>query len=334
MSENVAAESAPIENAAVESAEVTETVKSPIEQSMEEAAEVPAESGEVQAETAEEFTEEVNDAIENGASAEEVKQMIKEFELKVNGKTIKKRVDLSNEEEITRILQREHAGQLAMQRAKELEKEYKRGIEELTKDPFSVLKELGLDPDELSEKHIESKIEEMKKSPEQREREQLQRDLEDARAKLKEQEDAAKEAKFQQLQEQEAAKLETEIQDALDGHKTLPKSQKTVARIADAMLWAMENGFEEVSVADVVPVVEEEIRQELAEFYDNMPDELLENYFSKKHMDRLRKRRIAENSPKNLNNVKSTSSSVTEKKKEPKQKIKASEFFKNLGRDV
>lgn len=331
MSENLGAASEAAGQ--VESGESTgfQSDESSIEQSMGEA-EGRQSRGGVGAETQSELVEEVTDAIENGASEEEVKNMIKEFELKVNGKTIRKRIDLSDENEIRRILQREHAGQLAMQRASELEKEYKRGIEELTSNPFDVLKELGLDPDELAERRIEERIEEMKKSPEQREREELQRELEVARQRLKEQEENAKSEQFNRLQAKEAAALENEIQDALDAHKTLPKSQKTVSRIADAMLWAIDNGFPNVSVKDVVPVVEEEIRRELDDLYTNMPDEFLEKYIGKKHIDRLRRKRLKQNKPNNLNGVKATSSSVNSKKDEPTRKIRSSEYFKNLGR--
>ena len=156
--------------------------------------------------------------------------------------------------------------------------------------PWEVLEEIGLDPVKLSEERLRAEVEERKKSPELRQKEQLERELAKAREELKKREDEAREEKMARLEAEESAKLESEIEAALDAHPKLPRSQKTISRIADAMLWAIEHADElglnpnEISVEDVIPSVEEDIRQELSEFMSQLPEEMMEQYIGKQKL--------------------------------------------------
>lgn len=244
-------------------------------------------------ETQEELKEAVKEAVEDGASEKEVRDMIEEFELKVNGKTKKVKVDLNNKDDLKRRLQLAEAGRLAMQEKAELEKLVNEELMNAQKDPWKFLEQLGLNPDDLAEQRIASKIEELKKSPEQIEREKMQRELEAARQRLKQIEEEKHQTKMQQMEEKAAYQLDQEITDALGKETELPKTKKTVRRIADAMLWAMDNGYNDVTVADVMPSVKAEIQNELNEFMSAMPEELMEKYIGKKNIDRMRKKRLA-----------------------------------------
>lgn len=275
--------------------------------------------------------EKVEEAIEEGASEEEIKELIKEYKIKVNGKEKVVKLDFNDEKEVVRKLQLAEAGQSAMQKAKQLEKAYQQGLQELVQNPWKVLKDLGLDPDQVLESRLQEKIAEMQKSPEEIEREKMQRELEEARSELKRQKEEAEEAKFSKLKEQESAKLESEIMEALEAHKTLPNHPKTVTRIADAMLWAYENGYNDVSVKDVIPAVEREIELELQSLFDQMPEELLEKFIGKKHIDRLRMKKVNQIKTNSVNNIKPTSESL--KKDEGKKevsKVKMSDYFRTL----
>ena len=141
--------------------------------------------------------------------------------------------------------------------------------------------------------------------------------------------------KEQALIAQAEAELEDEIIAALDAHKTLPPTQKTMSRIADALMFAMdyaeENGYDanSVSVADVIPYVEDEYRQEMRMLLDNAPEQMLEEYVGKQNIERLRKNRVAalKNNPKQV--VQPTAKSV-KSEEEPKEKMKASDYFRSL----
>jgi hypothetical protein len=126
------------------------------------------------AESTQDLQDAVEGAIANGASDKEVKNLIKEFQLKVNGKTVNKTIDLSDENALRNELQLSAAARQAMQEASNLKKLYEQEVSRLRKNPWQVLEELGLNPDEMAELRIQQRIEEMKKSPEQLEREKIE----------------------------------------------------------------------------------------------------------------------------------------------------------------
>jgi len=322
---------APVEEAAVENVEAVENEAVESQELSEGSQEEVIAQPETNAETTQELQEEVEQAIEDGATQEQVENMIKEFKLKVNGKEITKKIDLSDEEAVKRELQLALAGQSAMQERKELENTYKEEIQRLLENPFASLEELGLDVDALAEQRIQERIEELKKSPEQLERERIERELEMARNKLKQVEEEKEKARLSQLEMEAAQELDNEINAALDAYKTLPKTPLTVNRIADTMLWAMENGFEDVTVEDVIPTVEKEIKGEMNQLFDQLPDEMIEQYFNKKHLERVRKNRINKVKPNNISNVKETAKPDAEKlKKAVEEKISSKDYFRNL----
>jgi len=218
-----------------------------------------------------------------------------------------------------------------MQELAELKKLYNQEIGRLKANPWDVLNELGLNPEELAESLLREKIEEAKKSPEQLEKERIQKELEVARKELERQKQEAENARMSQLEAQAAQELESEIMSALDAHTTLPKSPKTIARIADTMLWAMENGFNDVSVKDVLPTVESEIRREMQQFMSDLPDEMFENYLGKKNMERMRQKRLKEMKKQPVKpDLKPTSDGIQPQENKSAKRVKAKDFFKNL----
>lgn len=328
------------ENTALDGA-IDEAVESSAEENQElelvgndESADVEASADEgVQAETAEELQAEVEEAIEAGASEQEVKNMIKEFQLKVGGKTYTKKLDLNNEEELQRELQMAMAGRQAMQQKAELEKIYEQEIRRLQDNPWEVLQELGFDPLELSESKLREFVEEQQKSPEQLERERIERELIQARQEAEDLKRRQEEMEFAKLQEQAAVELESEIQEALDAHTTLPRSPKTVMRIADALLWANDNGFPDARVTDVLPMVEDDIKREMQDFFNMLPEDMFEAYINQQNLERYRKSRIPKKkAPNNVNNIKPTSDSIKKESEEKKEvkKMSAKDFFRNL----
>jgi hypothetical protein len=277
----------------------------------------------------------VEDAIASGASEKEIKNLIKEFQLKVNGKIVNKTIDLSDENALRNELQLSAAARQAMQEAANLKKLYESEVSRLKQDPFSVLAELGLDPDQLAEMRIQQRIEEMKKSPEQVEREKIQAELQAAREearRLKEERDSEQ---FEKLKDQAAVQIETEIEQALDSHKSLPKSRHIVKRIADSMLWAINNGFEDVTAEDVMPLVEKEWRDEMSRLMDDSSEDILEQLIGQRNIDRLRAKRLNVmniSNAKTAASVKPTAGSVQKQEEVKREKIKQRDFFKQLGR--
>jgi hypothetical protein len=278
--------------------------------------------------------EAIEEAAANGdISQKEAEKLIKKFQLKVNGKLVEKTFDLGDENFLKNQFQLAEAARQSMQQSSELKKLYEKEVGRLKSNPWEVLKELGMDPDELAELRIQSRIEEMKKSPEQIERENIQKELQEAREEAKRLKEEKESAEFERMREQAAAQIEDEITQALDAHSTLPKSRHVVKRIADSMLWAMNNGFDNVSAEDVIPMVEKDLMEEFNRFMDDSPEEMIEKFVGKRNIERMRQKRIA-SAPKAptapLSQVKSVSKPKEEEK--PKEKLSQRAFFKQLGR--
>jgi hypothetical protein len=275
----------------------------------------------------------VEDAIASGASEKEVKNLIKEFQLKVNGKMVNKRIDLSDENALRNELQLSAAARNAMQESANLKKLYESEVNRLRQDPFSVLAEMGLDPDELAEMRIQQRIDQMKKSPEQVEREKIQEELRSAREEANKLKAERESEQFEKLKEQAATQIENEIEQALDAHKTLPKSRHIVKRIADSMLWAMGNGFDNVSAEDVMPLVEKEWREEMGRLMDDSPEDVLEQLIGQRNIERLRAKRLnAMSNVKTTTSIKPTTGSVQKQEEPKREKMKQRDFFKSLGK--
>jgi hypothetical protein len=320
-----------------EEIETVEDLSSDVEQ-VDESLEVDSDEGiEVQAETAEELQEELEEAAANGASAEELKSMVEEFELKVNGKTLTKKLDLADKEAVKRELQKAYAGQLAMQDKAELEKALQSKVGEWKNNPWLFFEELGMDADELAELRMAQRLEELKKDPAELEREQMQRELEQARQLLKQKEEREKQLEYERLQEEAAMQLDNEISEALDAHPTLPASPRVIRQIADTLAWAITpsnqggGGFDpdEIGVADVLPSVENEIKREISDLMASLPEEMLEQYIGNKGIEKLKRKTInkVKKAPKSAKSLNKPSAPKQEVSNVPKKKGRLEDFF-------
>lgn len=279
----------------------------------------------VQAETEEELVEEIEAAIEDGASKEQVESMIKEFELKVNGKTFTKKIDLSDEEALKRELQKAYAGQQAMQQKAELEKSLQERVALWKSNPKLAFEDLGMDVEDFLNSYMEQKIEESKKTPEQVEREKIQMELEEARRKEKELREQIEKAEYQRMREEAAKELNEQITEALDAHPDLPKSPRVVQKIADVMKWANDHGIEDVRAIDAIPTVKAELQKEMNSMFSELPLEFIESYIGKKTFDRFREEKLKklQKKPQTLNEVKReiVKPTVKEEVKTPKKRV-------------
>lgn len=292
----------------------------------------PVESQTQSSQSGQPSAEDIQAAADSGEiSQAEANKMIKKFKLKVRGQEVEREVDLSDENYIRDQLQLAEMSKISMQSAAELKKQYLKEMERLKSDPMSVLAEMGLDPEEVSASFIQKKIEEMKKSPEQLAQEKLAKELEEARAEAKRLKEEKEQVEMSKLQEQAVKTLNEEIDKAISGHKKLPNSPLVRKRIADSMLWAMNNGFGDVTAEDVVPLVEKELRSELGGLFDGLEDEAFEDWIGKERLAKARKRRIASAKPNvpGLSDVKPTTAGL-KAKEEPTQvqKMKAKDFFR------
>ena len=291
-------------------------------------AEVKSESGngnEVSGEKAaaiDDAAEQVQDAIDDGASKEEVQELIKTFKIKVNGKEKEITLDLNDNEDIIRRLQMAEGGHEAMQRSAEMEKNLEGEIQNLIDDPWTTLEDLGFDVDKLAEERIQSRINQLQKSPEEIAQDERNTELEELRQQRREKEEESEQQEFERLQLKAESDIDTQITEALSATTQLPKSPYIVKRVADAMLAALDSGRQDVTAKDVLPWVEKEINEELQELFAAMPDKVLTKYIGNQTMERLRKQRLSKMTPPSNTQIKEIGKNTEEENvKSPKIKI-------------
>lgn len=307
-----------------------------VEEVVESSEEVVEAASEASEEAVEAAAEEIEQAIEEGASAEEVKEMIETFKFKADGKDKEVTLDWNDKEDIIKRLQMAEAAPGALQRASEIEKAYKRDVDRLKNDFWGVAKDVGHDPDALAEARIQEQIERLQKTPEQLAQEERNAELEQLRQQVKQQEEDKKALEFAQLQKQAEIDLEAEITEAISATTQLPKSPYAMKRVADAMSWFMDQEDEQgnpkypnIKATDVAPIVAKEITSEYNQLLETMPDDVLGSFMSKQVQDRLRKQRLNKMEPKRLS-LKDTGKSATSEKKDKeidRQSIR--DFLKN-----
>lgn len=314
------------------------TSSAPVESSSGEELSSVEEGSESEEQALESEVENAEEAIDNdpNLSKKEKIELKKKLKLKVDGQEFEEEVDLSDEDYLRKQLQLAKVAQRRMQETAQIRKEIEQFAALLKEDPDAALMELGIDPLDYAEKRLAREIEQRKKSPEQLEKEQMQRELEKLRKQMESEQKAKEEAKIRAMEEQFQRKLDDEISSALDASKDLPKSPYVVKRIADRMIFALQNGVEDIEVKDVIPQVRKQIKSELGEMFSAMPEEVLEGLLGKGNIDRLRKRRLvkAKDGAKiqNAKQIKNSGLDVEAKaaKDSDKDKIPMRDFFKNL----
>lgn len=262
----------------------------------------------------------------------------KKFQVKVDGALEELEVDLDNEEDLKKHLQMSKAAQKRMQQFAEYEKGVKGLFEALQKDPLKVLSDprLGISDEarkRMAEAIINNEIEEMQKSPEQREKEKLQKEFEALKKQHEEEKRSREDAEFKRLQDQAAQQLDLDISQAIEQAK-LPKTARTVRYMAEAMMFALQNGLD-LSAKDLVPYIKKSTLSDFREIISSLPDEEFEDWLGKDQISRIRKRNLqkVKQIAETASAVKPTAEAAKPKEESKDQKkMLAKDFFRNLGR--
>lgn len=266
------------------------------------------------------------------AVKEEIKNLKKKYALTVDGKNEDLELDLGNDEEVKKYLQKAKAADKRFQEAAEVRKAAMEFIDQLRKNPRRVLADpnIGIDVRKFAEEILNEEIKEMEKTPEQREKDKLLKELEEFKAKAKENEENAKNAERQRLESEQERILETEISSALDVGG-LPKTPRTVKAMAEMMMIALENGID-LSPKDIAPIVKNTNLKEFKEIVDSLSDDQLEDFLGKEVISRLRKKSVAKvksaQTASAANSIKSTGQSPKQASQPAKnEKISYRKFF-------
>lgn len=256
---------------------------------------------------------------------------LKEYKIKVYGKEKSVKFDPSNDEEVVKYLQKAEASDLKFAEANELRKAALEFIDELKKNPRKVLSDpnIGVDIKKFAEEILNEELQEMEKSPEQKEREKLQKEIEQLRQQAKEREESAQRSEFEKMQVEQERILDVEITAALDVGG-IPKTARTVKAMAEMMMIALENNID-LSPKDIAPIVKNTTMSEFKELVGSLADDQLEDFLGKEVIGRLRKRNVAKaKALDTANSIKATGNDVKkpEDKKSDSKKMTIRDFLK------
>lgn len=227
----------------------------------------------------------------------EIKYLNK-LKLKVDGQEFEEELPFELPEDpqvlayMTKQLQMAKMSQKRAQSYSDLEKNVNNFIEQLQKNPRKTLSDprFGIDLKKIAAEMIEEEISNSKKSPEQLKAEQLEAELKE----LKESREAEKknnEAKeFERLQRQEAERYDVLMTRALE-KSDLPKSPYVVKKMADYMLLGLQNGIE-VTPDEILPLVREEILEDVKSMFAVMPEDVVEGIIGKETIKKIRKKQV------------------------------------------
>lgn len=299
----------------------------------------PVEGSEGVVDVEEASDEELVDVIDDEeASEEEVEaaqvELAKRISMKVNGK--EQEFDLSNDEHIERLKEMAQKGEGAdqkFQEASKMRKQMEAFAQLMQKDPIAALKKLGHDPDKLTESYMEERIAQMQKSPEQIEKETLQKELEEIRTEKERLENERLDAEKARAADAYSRQLDNEITDAL-ATSDMPKSPYVVKRLAEFMMLGLKKD-PNFAVKDALPLVERQIKSEIQQMFEAMPEDTVEKILGNNVATKLRKKRLskAKQVPATASAIKATGKTEINASR-PKQTSKpksAKDFFSDFG---
>jgi hypothetical protein len=265
------------------------------------------------------------------AQTKQQKEAAKKYKLKVSGKDVE--VD---EAELLKRAQMGFSADEKWQEAAKLRKQLENFVNFMQKDPEAALTKMGFNVEELAAGVIEKRIEQMKKSPEQLELERLRQEREELIAEREREKQTHHERELKRMQDEYAVTIENDINSALESPDFgLPKSPYFVKRIADVLMWGIQNK-KEISASKAAEIVRDEYLREQQEYYNQTPDEALERIIGKDRLNKYRRSKVKKSATKpapGVADVKPTGTSELRAMydEKPKEKVKMRDFFKGLG---
>lgn len=270
------------------------------------------------------------------AEKAQAKKMLKQLKIKVDGQDYTEDLPFemednqTNRDWMTKQLQMSKVSQKRMGEKAALEKEVNQFIGMLKGSPAEQRKALamfGADVKKLAADVIQEEIENSKKSPEQKEKEALLAELQQMKETRDQEKKSAEEREFAALTQQSLDKIENDIVTSLSS-SDLPRTPYVTQQIVQYLKLGMSKGHD-VSVADVLPIVREDIINDIRAMSQAMPVETLEQLFGSDILGKIRKKNIAKAKEKKVAqaNVPDAGVIKEEKPAEPARKKSFKEEF-------
>lgn len=195
------------------------------------------------------------------ALEKQIKKEIKKWQLKSNGKER----EVTDEAELVRLAQLGLGANEKFEQAAKTRKQAEQVLELLQTNPAEALKRLGMDVRKMAEDYLYQEIQAEQLTPEQKKVKDMETELEKYRAEKAETERKTREDHITKLQAQYEVSIQDNIIKSIEHYK-LPNNPRTMARIAEYMAKALENGYM-ADPMDVAPRVRADLETEHKAMY-------------------------------------------------------------------
>lgn len=220
---------------------------------------------------------------------------LNKLKIKFNGKEMEEDLpfDIPDTPEAQEYMRKHiQMSKLSQSKAQEyasLEKQALEFIQALQEDPEAVLADprVGVDVQKFAAKIIEKQIANSKKTPEQLELERTQAELRAIKQQREHEAKTRKEQEFQANVERLHQEYETQLKDGLAKH-SIPDSDVVRGLVVNFLEEAATHKIK-VSVADVIPLVKEELQSNLKTLVASLSPEQLEDFIGKEVLSNYRK---------------------------------------------
>lgn len=221
----------------------------------------------------------------------------KKYALKVNNQMREVELDINDDSQVQKYLQKALAADQKFEEAATVRKQAEQLLQVIKTNPLAILThpDIGVDVKALAQQVLNDELEDMKKSPEQKRIEELEKALKSKEDREKQLEEEKRQAEMARIQEEAYQQLDDQISTAL-AKTELPKSAYVVKRITDAMIDAVNMGYADVTVEQIMPFVEQQMVEEFQKMFDEAPEQtatkLMEKFVGKKNMTKYRATKV------------------------------------------
>jgi len=230
-----------------------------------------------------------------------------------------------DEDELRRGYTHNKAAEKKMQEAAMSRKEAEQVLRMFKENPRQAMSRLGIDVRQLAESVIQDELSEAMLSPEQKELRQYKKQLEQYQMSEKQ----AREEYESQQQQAEMARyteqIQSEIVSTLDT-AGLPKTERTVGRIAHYMQAALSAGYANVTPADVIEYVKNDYIADFKSFMGGMSEEQIEMFLGADVLRKAAKATVKGGMP--VKTVPKEVNAGLQRKETQKKVVSPREYFK------
>ena len=215
-------------------------------------------------------------------------EAIRKLKLKIDGHE-----EEYAEEDVVKLAQMGRASQKRFQEVAEKRKQAEDFIKMLKENPISVLTNpaIGVDMRKLAEEFLHNEYKKEVLTPEARKIQELEDQLRKHDEDKKKIEETKRQEEFNKLQDHYKQEFDKKITTALQS-SGLPKSPKTVKRMADYMIMALENGID-LEPGNVVELVRQDYMTEVSELFSQTDGDTLLKLLGEPVANKIRKADLA-----------------------------------------